>query len=89
MDNDIAVQEVNRFILSVKNNKATGCDSIPPEAWKTRVTADKEAASLTKLFNTIRDKRLFPREWKRALIQPIYKKGNQRGHGIVDGFHYY
>jgi len=47
---------VNRFILSVKNNKATGCASIPPEAWKTRVTADIEAASLTKLCNTVRDK---------------------------------
>jgi len=57
LDNDFAVQEVNRFILSVEKNKATGCDSIPPEAWKTSVTADKEAASLTKLFNTVRDKR--------------------------------
>ena len=47
---------MNRFILSVKNNKATGCASIPPEAWKTRVTADIEAASLTKLCNTVRDK---------------------------------
>jgi hypothetical protein len=57
LDNDFAVQEVNKFILSVKNNTATGCDSIPPEAWKTSVTADKEAASLTILFNTVRDKR--------------------------------
>ena len=57
LDNDFAIQEVNRSILSVKNNKATGCDSIPHEAWKTLVTADKEAASLTKLFNTFRDKR--------------------------------
>jgi len=41
----------------MKNNKATGCDSIPPEAWETSVPADKVAASLTKLFNTVRDKR--------------------------------
>jgi hypothetical protein len=29
---------------------------MPPEAWKTSVTVDKEAASLTKLFNTFRDR---------------------------------
>ena len=57
LDNDFAVQEENRFILSVKDNKATGCDSTPAEAWKTWVTAGKENASLTKLFNTVRDKR--------------------------------
>jgi len=57
LDNGFAVQEVNRFILSVKNNKTTGCDSTPPEAWKTWVTADKEAANLTKLFKIVRDKR--------------------------------
>jgi hypothetical protein len=57
LDNDFSAQEVKRFILSVKNSKATGCDSILPEAWKASVTADKEAASLTKLFNTVRDKR--------------------------------
>jgi len=56
LDNDFAIQKVIRFILSVKNNKATGCDSILLEVWKTRVTADIEAASLTKLFNTVRDK---------------------------------
>ena len=57
LDNDFAFQEVNRFILSVKNNKATGCDSIPPVAWKTSVTADNDSVSLTKLFNTVRDRR--------------------------------
>jgi len=57
LDNNFAVQEVNRFMLSVKNNKATGCDSMQPEVWKTQVTADKKAASLTKLFNIVRDKR--------------------------------
>jgi hypothetical protein len=34
LDNDFTVQEVNKFILSMKNNKATGCDGIPNEAWK-------------------------------------------------------
>lgn len=57
LDNEFMVQEVKRFILNVKNNKATAHDSIPLEAWKTSVTTDEEAASLTKLFNTVRDKR--------------------------------
>jgi hypothetical protein len=34
---------------------------------------------LTILCNMIRSKRKFPKEWKIALIQPVYKgKGNQR-----------
>ena len=32
LDNDFAIQEVNRSILSVKNNKAKGCDGILTEA---------------------------------------------------------
>ena len=38
LDDDFTVQEVNKFILSMKNNKATGCDGIPAEAWKVLVT---------------------------------------------------
>lgn len=30
---DFTVQEVNKFILILQNNKTTACDDIPAEAW--------------------------------------------------------
>lgn len=57
LDDDFTVQEVNKFVLSVKNNKAIGCDGIPPKAWKTSVTKDEGAEILTELFNTFRNRR--------------------------------
>jgi hypothetical protein len=41
---------MNRFILSVKNNKATGCDGIPPEAWKTSVSKGEGTEIMIKLL---------------------------------------
>jgi hypothetical protein len=31
---DFTNQEAKKFIMSMKNNKATGFDGIPSEAWK-------------------------------------------------------
>lgn len=56
------VQEVNNFILSMKNIKATGYDGICAEAWKMLVTNAEGTEILTKVFNTIRHKREFPKE---------------------------
>jgi len=50
LDDDFTVQGMNKFTLSMKNNKATGCDGIPAEAWKILVTKAEE--------------RDFPKEWK-------------------------
>jgi hypothetical protein len=33
LDDDFTLHEVNKFILSMKNNKATGYDGISAEAW--------------------------------------------------------
>jgi hypothetical protein len=41
LDNDFTVQEVKKFILSMKNNKATGCDGIPNGAWKMLVKSEE------------------------------------------------
>jgi hypothetical protein len=30
---DFTTEDVNKFVLSMKKNKATGCDDIPAEAW--------------------------------------------------------
>jgi hypothetical protein len=37
LDNNFTIQEVNNFILGMKNDKAMGCDDIPAEAQKTFV----------------------------------------------------
>jgi hypothetical protein len=55
----------------MKVNKATICDGIPAVAWKMLLTNVEVTEILTKLFNIIRSKREFPKEWKTALIQPI------------------
>jgi hypothetical protein len=34
LDDDFTIPGMNKFILSMKNNKATGCDCIPAKAWK-------------------------------------------------------
>jgi hypothetical protein len=34
LDMDFTNQEVKKFIRSMKNNKATGFDGIPADAWK-------------------------------------------------------
>jgi hypothetical protein len=45
----------------MKNNKATGYDGIPAEAWM-MFTKDEGTEILTKLFNVIRNRREFPKE---------------------------
>jgi hypothetical protein len=43
----------------MENNKATGFDSIPTEAWKMLVTKDERPEILMKLFNMITNKENF------------------------------
>lgn len=73
----------------MKNNKAAGCNGIPAEAWKMLVTNTEGTEILTELFNMIRSKRNFPKEWKTALIQPIEKGKKSQSQGTIVGFHYY
>ena len=40
MDVDFTVQEVNKFIVGMKNDKAIGCDGMPANVQKTFVTKD-------------------------------------------------
>ena len=70
----------------MKNNKAAVCNGIPAEAWKMLVTNTEGTDILLKLFNMIRSKWKFTKEWNPALIQPIYKgKGSQREPGNYRG----
>jgi len=58
-DNDMAMQEMEEVTLGMENNKATGFDCIPAEAWKMLVTKDERPEILMKLFNMITNKENF------------------------------
>ena len=62
LNDDFTIQEVNKFIVGMKNDKAIGCDGTPAEVQKTFVIKDG-AKIFTKLFNMIRNKKS-PKEWK-------------------------
>jgi hypothetical protein len=54
---DFTNQEVKKFIRSMKNNKATGFDGIPAEAWKVLSTKSKGIGIVTDLFNQIKTRK--------------------------------
>jgi hypothetical protein len=54
LDDDFTLNKFNKFILSMQNNKATGYDGIPAEAWMMIVTKHERTEVLTKLFSMIR-----------------------------------
>jgi hypothetical protein len=62
----------------MKNNKASGCDGLPTEVRRRLIIKDEGIQILTQLFNMIRNRRIFPKEQKIALIQPIYKGKGER-----------
>jgi hypothetical protein len=64
LDMDFMNQEVNKFNRSMKNNKATGFDGIPSEAWKVLSSKNEGIGILTDLFNQIKKKKkIFPSKW--------------------------
>ena len=75
LDKTIETVEVSLAMRKLKNGKAPGIDEIPPEFLKAAENTLKPF--LTKLFNTIYQKSYFPLEWCKAIIVPLYKKGNK------------
>ena len=60
------------MLESLKMNKATGHDSIPPKALK--LGARELATPLTKLYNLCLSSRKWPSEWKKGEWTPVFKK---------------
>jgi hypothetical protein len=83
-DDVFTTRKVKNFILRMKNNKALGCGGLPSEVWWRLVIKDEGIQILMKLMNTIRYKRVFLKEYKTALIQPVYK-GNSKELGNYRG----
>ena len=71
---NIRLEEVQKAIDQIKNNKAPGEDGIFPEMFK--VDVEELKSFLTKLFNSIWVKGEIPNEWKQGVIVKIPKKGD-------------
>ena len=65
--------EVEKYLRSIKRNKSTGIDNLPPCLLKD--AARTISAPLTHLINLSLQTGLFPKDWKLAKIVPIHKSG--------------
>lgn len=71
---DISEAEVKEAIRHAKSGKAPGPDGIISEILK--ASDHGTVVFLTKFFNTLFCKGLFPTEWSKAIIFPLHKKGD-------------
>lgn len=83
LDKSITEAEVRQSIRKLKNNKAAGIDGILSEFLKS--AEDQVAPFLTKLFNHLFDQGIFPEDWCKSVIVPLYKKGDPSNPGNYRG----
>ena len=69
----VSMQEVEQQLRSVKRNKATGLDDLPPGLIKD--AAELISAPLAHLINLSMETSIFPTDWKAAKVIPTYKSG--------------
>ena len=74
-DITINIAGVAKLLRSLKPHKATGPDGVPARLLKE--IADEVAPAVTLLFQASLDQGRIPPSWKKALIVPIFKKGNR------------
>jgi hypothetical protein len=74
LDCEITEGEVQHAIRKLKNGKAPGLDEISSEFLK--AAENIFVPFLTKLFNELYDKGLFPESWCQSAIIPLFKKGD-------------
>ena len=71
----ITKEEVIKQLLKLKGEKALGCDEIQNEAW--RLMPMEVGEVFHKLINKIWMGNGIPRDWRRGIICPIFKKGEK------------
>eukprot|EP00105_Crassostrea_gigas_P018256 XP_011436304.1 PREDICTED: uncharacterized protein LOC105334520 [Crassostrea gigas] len=79
---NISEAGVNKLIQSLQIHKATGADGIP--ARLLRFLGADPAPVLTVFFQASINQGVIPREWKRANVVPIFKKGAKNNQRITD-----
>ena len=70
----ISARKVRRVLHSLKTDKASGPDGVPPRFLKE--FAEELAPVLCRLFRLILISCTYPSSWKHALVQPVPKKGD-------------
>jgi hypothetical protein len=80
-DREITQGEVLNAIQQLKPGKAAGIGDIPAEFFK--VADNIISPFLTKFFNCLFDRGVFPEDWTKAVIVPLFKKGDPN---IVDNY---
>ena len=71
----ISARKVRRVLRSLKTDTSSSPDGIPPKFLKE--FADELAPVLCRLFRLILISCTYPSSWKRALVQPVPKKGDR------------
>ena len=71
----ISARKVRRVLRSLKTDKASGPDGVPPRFLKE--FAEELAPVLCRLFRLILISCTYPSSWKHALVQPVPKKGDR------------
>lgn len=72
----ITLNELQETIRQLKNGKAAGYDKITGEMLKNM--GEKGAEMLLEIYNKAWKEEQFPSDWEKALIVPIYKKGDNK-----------
>ena len=71
----LTIAEIKEIIKGLKNNKASGEDSIVAELWK---CADNNSIEcLHKIIEEIWKNKILPEDWTAVIINHIHKKGNK------------
>ena len=68
--------EVKDAIKHISNRKPSGCDGIPIELLK--AGGDASIKILLTLCNNVWRTKEWPRDWKKSIYLPIYKKGDKK-----------
>ena len=74
LDGSITLEELEKGIKNLKNNKACGLDGILNEFLKYSNVSVRHV--ILKLFNAILESGIFPSQWAIGEIVPVFKKGN-------------
>jgi hypothetical protein len=71
---ELTMEEVQKMLHKMKNNKSPGVDTIPSELIK--FGGESLIKQIYELIRKVWAQEQIPDEWKRSIICPIYKKGD-------------
>ena len=74
LNEEITELEVQKAIKKLKCGKACGLDGITAEMLK--AGGQDVELFLTRMFNVLFEKGIYPQDWAKAIVIPIHKKGN-------------